>query len=185
MMGRDPVQAAAVRAYTALVEQARTPALYEAPPEGYGVPDTVEGRFDLVTLHVFLFLRRLKEAPEDTETGTGRFAQMVFDIMFRNMDDSLREMGVGDMKVPDKVRGLAEAFYGRVGAYDGVMDDRAALADALSRNVYGTDGEPAADALAAYVQRAAGRLDATPITTLTDGTVPLPAPRRQDRKEAA
>ena len=179
MLGRDPVQAAAVRAYAALVEQARAPALYEPLPEGFGAPDTVEGRFDLVTLHVFLFLRRLKDAPEDT----GRFAQMVFDIMFRNMDDSLREMGVGDMKVPEKVRGLAESFYGRVGAYDGVINDRAGLARALARNVYEAPDHPAADALAAYVQRAAARLDATPITTLTDGTVPLPAPRRQ--KEAA
>ena len=186
-LGRDPVQAAAVRAYTALVEQARLPVLYEDPPGGFGVPDTVEGRFDLVTLHVFLLLRRLKDAPERTAAkGTvdpDAFARHVFDVMFRDMDDSLREMGVGDMKVGKKVRGLAEEFYGRVGAYDGAMNDTDALAPALARNVYADAGAPAARDLARYAQDLAAALERTPIADITAGRLALPRPARN--KEAA
>ena len=188
VLGRDPVQAAAVRAYTGLVEQARLPVLYEAPPEGFGVPDTVEGRFDLVTLHVFLLLRRLKDAPEKAAGAqdTDAFGRHVFDVMFRDMDDSLREMGVGDMKVGKKVRGLAEEFYGRVGAYDGAMGDEAALAPALARNVYAAPDAPSAPAardLARYVHEVAGALDRTPITDITAGRLALPRPART--REAA
>ena len=179
-LGRDPVQAAAVRSYTALVDRARAPVFYEQAPDlsgaehapgGFGVPDTVEGRFDLLTLHMFLVLGRLKDVP-----GTERFAQTLFDVMFRNMDDSLREMGVGDMRVPKKIRQMAEEFYGRVGAYDAAMDDRSSLAAALSRNLYGTDDAPMAPALAAYVQDAAVALRAVPPERLTGGEVPLPDP---------
>ena len=170
-LGRDPVQAAAVRSYTALVDRARAPVFYEDGRDGFGVPDTVEGRFDLLTLHMFLLLGRLKDVP-----GTERFAQTLFDVMFRNMDDSLREMGVGDMRVPKKIRQMAEEFYGRVGAYDAAIDDRDALAAALSRNLYGTDDAPMVPALAAYVQDAAAALRAVPPERLTGGEVPLPDP---------
>ena len=190
-LGRDPVQAAAVRAYTALVEQARLPVLYEEPPRGFGVPDTVEGRFDLVTLHVFLLLRRLKDAPERNAARGGvdadAFARHVFDVMFRDMDDSLREMGVGDMKVGKKVRGLAEEFYGRVGAYDGAMADgqrdAGVLAPALARNVFADEAAPAALDLARYAHEVADALGRAPIEEITAGRLTLPSPART--REAA
>ncbi|MCI5044984.1 MAG: hypothetical protein MRY72_09830, partial [Aquisalinus sp.] len=126
----DEVQEAASDLYSDIVEQARCEVFYL----DLEVPDTKEGRFDLITLHMFLALRRLKDDARARE----RFSQKLFNVMFRNMDHSLREMGAGDLTVGKKVRGLAEAFYGRVRAYGNALDeeDREALGNALARNVY-------------------------------------------------
>jgi cytochrome b pre-mRNA-processing protein 3 len=142
------------RLYGAIVAQARLPLFYAR----LNVPDTVEGRFDLLVLHVYLLFRRL--AGEDEETRA--IAQGVFDRFIADLDDSLREMGTGDLAVPKRMRSMGEAFYGRATAYDAALrsDDDAALAGALLRNVY--SGEPlaedAARALATYVRDAAARL---------------------------
>lgn len=116
--------------YRALVAQARLPGLYIHA----GVPDTLEGRFEMVMLHAFLVLRRLKATGE---TGRG-LAQRIFDIMFDDMDQSLREIGVGDLSVGKKIKKMAQAFYGRVAAYDAGLDsvDDATLEEALRRNVF-------------------------------------------------
>ncbi len=168
--GRDPRQAAAVDLYTQIVEQARSPVLYEE----YGVPDTVDGRYDLLTLHMVLVLRRLKREGE----GRRGFSQQLFDVMFRNMDDSLREMGVGDLKVGKKVRELAEAFYGRLGAYEGAFDkdDAAALRSALGRNIYGREDAPEAARLAVYARAADAALAGQSADALMDGRVQFPDP---------
>src|SRR5579885_2019728 len=100
---------AAAALYRAVVAQARAPAFYVA----YGVPDTLDGRFDLIALHMFLVLHRLKS---DTDAST--VSQALFDIMFDDMDRSLREMGVGDLGVGRRVRAMAEALYGRMAAYE-------------------------------------------------------------------
>jgi cytochrome b pre-mRNA-processing protein 3 len=126
--------------YGAAVAAARDPYLYLA----LGVPDTVDGRFDLVGLHTFLVIRRLRRLPPPG----AELAQAVFDAMFQDMDTSLREMGVGDLSVAKKVRAMWEAFHGRSAAYEAAMgsDDPGALAAALVRNVW--RGKPAADAAA-------------------------------------
>jgi cytochrome b pre-mRNA-processing protein 3 len=172
LLGHDPQQNAAVDLYTRVVEQARAPAFYE----DYAVPDTVDGRFDLLTLHMFLVLGRLKQEGERTRA----FAQKLFDVMFRNMDDSLREMGVGDLKVGKEVRALAEGFYGRIGAYDAAMAAGGgdALASALSRNIYEEEAAPLAPRLAAYTQEAAAGLDAQPVERLMAGEAFFPEPRQ-------
>ncbi len=117
--------------YEAIVAAARQPRFYE----NLGVPDTVDGRFDMIALNMFLILDRLKtDAPES-------FRQRLVDVFFRDMDRSLREMGVGDLSVGKKVRKMAEAFYGRLLAYQKAAETgRDAMADALARNIY-TDGD--------------------------------------------
>lgn len=138
--------------YAAAVAAARAPILYSR----LGVPDTLDGRFDLVGLHVFLLIDRLRrEKPPGPN-----LAQAVFDAMFSDMDVNLREMGVGDLSVGKKVRAMWEAFHGRAAAYGAPLDsgDVPALAAALARNVWRGAALPAgaAESLArlALVQRA-------------------------------
>jgi cytochrome b pre-mRNA-processing protein 3 len=164
---------AAERLYDALVAQAREPAFYR---EGQ-VPDSLDGRFELVTLHAFLVLRRLKgEGPQGT-----RLAQRLFDRMFIDMDESLREIGVGDLSVGKRVKAMAKAFYGRTAAYDAALADAAPapLEQALARNLYGTVKSPEGLPLAAmgrYFRRAAAVIDGLPAADLLEGRVAFPAP---------
>lgn len=158
--------------YGAIVTQSRDPRFYEA----YGVPDTVLGRFDLVVLHLALVLRRLRAG----EATARELAQGLFDAFCRDMDDNLREMGVGDQGVPRQMRRVGEAFYGRAQAYDAalVQPGNEALAGTLIRNVYAEAAEPdvAGERLAAYVRRAVDNLDAQAMRHLLDGIVTFPEP---------
>src|SRR5579862_8365539 len=116
-----PVREAAERAYGRIVEHARQPGFFI---DG-GVPDTVDGRFELICLHAFLYLHRLKRESKRAAPLGQRF----FDTMFADFDRSLREMGTGDLSVGREVKRMAEAFYGRVAAYEqGLEADGAALA---------------------------------------------------------
>ena len=101
-------------AYVSIVKQARRPELY-APG---CAPDNFDGRFDMMALHVHLVLRRMRAL------GMGRsdIGQDLFDMFFKDMDQAMREAGVGDMGVGKKVQKMVEAFYGRATAYDGVLD---------------------------------------------------------------
>src|SRR6185436_12245430 len=116
--------------YMALVTQARRPEFYES----LGVPDTLDGRFDLIVLHASLYVKRMRAAGPAGQD----LAQAVFDSMFDNLDQSLREMGVGDVTLAKKVRAMISAFYGRAVAYDAALADgnKATLAEALVRNIY-------------------------------------------------
>ncbi len=130
------------RVYEAIVAAARHPAFYAV----MGVADTVDGRFDMISLHAFLVLDRLKGVEQE-------FRQQLVDELFRDMDRSLREMGVGDVSVGKKVRKMAEVFYGRVTAYDRALDEGAiSVAAVIARNVFpdGPIGEHA-NQLAAYM----------------------------------
>ncbi len=158
--------------YGAIVAQARLPGFYL----GYGVPDTVAGRFDMIVLHQALFFRRLGREPADVR----KLSQGVFDLFCRDMDHNLREMGVGDLAVPKEMRRLAGAFYGRVEAYDRALGsaDFAALAATVSRNVLSEAGPPSAGArrLAAYVRAAAKSLDREDGAAFLMGTIAFPDP---------
>lgn len=139
----------AVRLYAEVVKLARAPELYRT----FAVPDTLDGRFDSLVLHSQLVFRRLGRLGP----GGQRLSQKLFDVMFLEMDETLRELGVGDLSVGKKVRQMAEAFYGRAKAYDGALKADAgqeALEVSLVRNLYGGAGpEPALVArLAAYVR---------------------------------
>ena len=158
--------------YSAAVAQARKPEFYT----GLGVPDTIDGRFDLLVLHVHLLCRRLAR---DGEEGAG-MAQALFDAMFRDLDRNLREMGVSDPGVPRRIKAMGQAYYGRVAAYEGALKgDDASLADALARNVLGTVPEvspPAeAAALASYVRAAVAALDGAERGALLGGRWAFPA----------
>ena len=149
IFGRTPADRAASDLYLALVEQARQPAFYG--PDG--VPDTLDARFEMIVLHAYMVVRRLRDAGEDG----AKLAQSLFDQMFADMDRNLREIGVGDLSVGKQVKRMAKRFYGSVDAYDrglGAGDDDA-LASALERNVFGHEAPPtaAARALARYLRR--------------------------------
>ena len=135
--------------YGMIVAQARSPAFYR----GYGVPDTVAGRLDMIVLHLVLLLRQLTEARTAGASPTG---QRLFDRFCRDIDDNFREMGVGDLAVPKEMQKVAEAFYGRAKAYESALagDDAAALEAAVARNVFGVTEPPlGARRLAAYMRR--------------------------------
>jgi cytochrome b pre-mRNA-processing protein 3 len=141
--------------YGAIVAQARQPAFYT----GYGVPDTVEGRFDLLVLHLVLVLAQIGppigQGGRQAAGAAHAIGQRLFDAFCRDLDDNLREMGVGDLAVPKRMRGFAEAFYGRQTAYLAALagSDQRELENALARNIYNeTNAGCGAMRLAAYVR---------------------------------
>jgi cytochrome b pre-mRNA-processing protein 3 len=157
--------------YGAIVAQARLPSFYLR----YGVPDSVDGRFDLIVLHLFLVLRRLGSQP----SGRDAMARQLVESFCQDLDHNLREMGVGDLTVPRRIQGYVEALYGRSEAYKAALasGDRAAAARALGRNVYGQD-EPADGArlLADYMLQAVDVLETVPADMLARGEVRFPDP---------
>jgi len=179
--GRDraALKAAARGLYEAIVAQARRPEFYVA----YGVPDTLAGRFDMVVLHAWLVIRRLRaEAGEGAATAQG-LAQALFDLFCADMDQNLRQMGVGDLGVGRRVKTMAKGFYGRAAAYDaGLAADGDLLAAAIRRNLYGSVDEaapppaPVLAAMAAYLRQAAQALAAERLETLLAGGVRFAAP---------
>lgn len=150
---RNHLKDAAERAYDAIVAQARRPEFFTL----CRVPDTLDGRFELICLHAFLYLHRLKgEAPPAEELG-----QAFFDAMFADFDRSLRELGTGDLSVGREVKKMAQGFYGRIQAYeDGLQAGDAVLGAALSRNLFGTApaAPPQIASMGAYLRREAARL---------------------------
>ena len=123
----------AEKLYAAAIKVARRPVFFEQ----FDVQDTVDGRFDSLTLVIILIMRRLNNCGADGK----EFSQQLFDSMFADMDLSLREMGAGDIGVSKRVRIMSEAFFGRLQAYVTALDndDRAALGAALQRNLYRDD----------------------------------------------
>lgn len=153
--------------YGAIVAQARLPGFYR----DYAVPDTVEGRFELIVLHLALVLDRLAEEPALRALGQG-----IFDRFCQDMDHNLREMGVGDLTVPKQMRRMGGAFYGRAQAYREALAaaDNKALAEILTRNIY--DGAPGQQSyrLAAYMREAVGHLKALDQVALAAGILRFP-----------
>ena len=131
------------------------------------MPDTLDGRFDLVGLHACLLIRRLRTLPAPGQA----VAQALFDAMFSDMDINLRELGVGDMTVARNVRAMWEAFHGRATAYEAAIDDPdpAALQMALARNVWRGGEAPGAAQLANYTRTQLAALQAAPAAELLAG----------------
>jgi cytochrome b pre-mRNA-processing protein 3 len=155
--------------YGMIVAQAREPAFYE----DLRVRDTVNGRFDMLILHLWLVLRRLQSVD-----GGSDVSQALFDRFCADMDDNLREMGVGDLTVPKRMQAFGEAFYGRSSAYDLAFEDGDdSLAQALSRNVFNGELPGSAKALAIYVRNASAALAALDDGAIRAGSWVFPKPQ--------
>ncbi|HEY6023472.1 MAG TPA: ubiquinol-cytochrome C chaperone family protein [Pseudolabrys sp.] len=156
--------------YGMIVAQARLPCFYR----DYAVADTVNGRFDLLVLHLALVLGRLEEA------GLKELGQALFDHFCGDMDHNLREMGVGDLAVPKEMQRMGEAYYGRAQAYRAALaaQDDEVLVAAVARNIYGgaAPWPAAASRLAAYMREAVRDLKAQTPSALLDGELHLPDP---------
>jgi cytochrome b pre-mRNA-processing protein 3 len=154
-----------------IVAQARLPCFYR----DYAVPDTVNGRFDLIVLHLALVLDRLMADPAQREAG-----QWLFDHFCTDMDSNLREIGISDLKVPREMRRMGEAFYGRAQAYQAALAEEGdeALIEAVARNIYGVTppGPAAAGRLAAYMREAVREVAAQDPAALAEGALRLPDP---------
>ena len=162
-------EAAAVAAYGAIVAQARAPAFYAR----LGVPDSVTGRFEMVVLHTILVIGRLRQ---DGPPGAA-LSQLVFDAFCRDMDQSLRELGFGDMAVPKRMKKLGESFYGRAEAYGRTLTDREGLAAAIQRNVFAAGTTTTkAGRLADYAIAAAAALADVPLDRIGTGAMSFPDP---------
>jgi cytochrome b pre-mRNA-processing protein 3 len=157
--------------YGAIVAQARSSAFYAS----YGVPDTVQGRFDLIVLHLVLLLDRLNQ-----DHSVGRDAgQKLFDLFCSDLDANLREMGVGDLAVPKEMRRFAEAFYGRQTAYLAALasPDEQDLERALARNIFqDVGGNAGARRLAQYTRAVLRQVVAQDETPLLRGKITYPSP---------
>ncbi len=167
---RNPWRGTIEAIYGMIVTQAREPLFYR----DLGVPDTVNGRFDLLVLHLWMVLRRLK-----TIEGGADLSQALFDGFCDDMDANLREMGVGDLTVPKRMQAFGEAFYGRAAAYDQALAaGEEPLAQALCKNILngaeiGKARQLAFDAAAA-IAALAGLDDAT----VQSGAWRFPSPAR-------
>lgn len=171
LLKKDPLKDAAAALYAATLEQARRPVFYA----DLGVADTLEGRFELLTLHVWIALRRLK----DLGPSGRALARRTLEAFFADLDGNLREMGVGDLSMGRKMRGLAEGFYGRLGAYEAALSDDgggSGLKEALARNVFAVAQADAGAALADYVRRAAATIADQSDGRLLAGIISFPAP---------
>lgn len=161
---RRPVEAL----HGAIVAAARQPGLYT----DLSVPDTVEGRFESLCLHVYLVLRRLDRLPPPAAD----FAQELVDSVFANLDANVRELGVSDVGVSKRMKKIASAFYGRARSYDAALAaaDAGPLRAALARNILPPEADPAG--LAAYVRAAAAALSAVEFDALLRAGPPFPEP---------
>ena len=149
LLGRSAGRKQTVRQlYTATVARSREPVFFTK----LGVPDTLDGRFDLLTLHAWMVLERLKDA------GLADLSQGFMDTVFIGFDEGFRDLGAGDMGMGRRMKKLADAFYGRLNSY-GTSTDATALSHALQRNLYRGAGDAAhAESVAHYVDSARAHL---------------------------
>lgn len=159
---KNPYADAALDIYGQLVTRAKARIFYD----GYGVPDTLDGRFDMVLLHCFLIINRLVD-----EGQAGRdFNQALFDATFASMDQTLREMGIGDMGVPKRMRRMMQSFNGRMHAYAEAVKS-GEIENALRRNLYAGAyvDAIALEKMVDYVRISSEALKARPVTDILEG----------------
>lgn len=161
-----PARAIGQALYQRVVDQSRTPALYT----DIGAPDTVEGRFEVYTLHAVLLLERLRGHGEHA----AEVSQALFDAYVKSLDHALREMGVGDLSVGKKMRKLGEALFGRARSYETAfkaLPETELLEALLIRTVFADADAAEAPRLAAYVIAQREHLEAQPLDRLLAGEV--------------
>lgn len=164
-------QALVERQYAEITRAARSPRFYEE----MGVPDTVMGRFEMISVHLILYLRRTGAAG----AAAKGIAQDIVDAFFEDVDHSIRELGIGDTSVPKRMKKLARMFYGRAQSYGMALDadDRPGLVAALKRNIYPDHGDtaPSMQALADWLFGAAQALGDVSEETLAAGQLAFPS----------
>jgi cytochrome b pre-mRNA-processing protein 3 len=167
---RGRVQRTATELYGLIVTQSREPAFYLVS----GVADTIDGRYGLLVLHMWLTLGRLR----DEGPAAAGVAQALLEAFIADMDDNMREIGVGDLSVPRKVKKAAAGLYDRGRAYDAALaeGDGDALARSIALHMDAPPGWPGGADLAAYVHRARARLAATPVSAVLAGQLTFPPP---------
>jgi cytochrome b pre-mRNA-processing protein 3 len=164
-------QAAAV--YVELVKQARHPWFYERA----GVPDTLDGRFEMVVLHLYVYLRRFSE--DTSNINFGAFLRALQEYMVDDMDRSFREMGVSDPKVPRRIKEVGEALFGRLKAYDdALLTGKEAMSDAILRNVFAgvEPGKNDVYYIQIYFGALLNALRSQATVTLANGVIRFPDP---------
>jgi cytochrome b pre-mRNA-processing protein 3 len=166
----------ATNLYGSIVAQARSPVFYTA----LGVPDSMDGRYGLLVLHLWLVVDRLAHLGDEAE----RLSRVVIEAFVTDMDDNMREIGVGDLAVPRKVKKAAAGLYDRGREYEQALasGDEDALADLLSRHLGGLQPTDASRALARYVRDVRHRLGAVTWDDFAKGHVDFPAPKLGDAR---
>ena len=165
---RTPQRGTIETIYGMIVTQAREPLFYR----DLGVPDTVNGRFDLLVLHLWMVLRRMRPM-----AGGAELSQALFDRFCDDMDANLREMGVGDLTVPKRMQAFGEAFYGRAAAYDlALTAGSEPLAQALCKNILNGEHIDKARQLASYAEAAIAALESLDEATVPGGSWKFPSP---------
>jgi len=170
LLGRRPNPNAAIveALYATIVASARQPVFYSR----WGVPDIALGRFEMISLHMMLALRRLR----GEGAAADEIAQELVDAYFLEVDHSLRELGIGDVAVPKRMKKLARMFYGRAQTYGAALDagDKAALSEALKRNI-GPESDAVRPAeLATYILAADALLFNQPTADIVAGEMHFP-----------
>lgn len=160
---KNPYEQSAQRLYAAALEQVRRPVFYEE----YGVEDTFEGRFDFLLLHLFMVMETAQAYPD--------FNQALFDVAFADMDQVLRQGGIGDMGVPKHMKRMMKAFNGRMHSYSTAWGGKgdATLAQVLARNLYGgreIQGE-VLDRMMAYMKRNLEHMAGRDVSDVLDGRI--------------
>ena len=165
-----------VRQYDALTRAARDPVFFES----MNVPDTVMGRFEMLSITLILYFRRTSTAGEPVKA----IAQELVEAFFEDLDHSMRELGIGDNGVPKRMKKLAGMFYGRLDSYARALesDDRDALEAALRRNIHPENADEALSMrlLADYMMRAENALKTVPESVLANGDARLPAAAKEE-----
>jgi cytochrome b pre-mRNA-processing protein 3 len=165
---RKPSRGTIEAIYGMIVAQAREPRFYET----LGVADTVNGRFEMIVLHLWMVLRRIRSMPDSST-----FSQALFDYFCSDLDANLRELGVGDLTVPKRMQAFGEAFYGRSAAYDlAKAAGEEEMAKALCRNVLNGFGIDNGRKLASYVEQSVAALDRISPAQLRSGAWRFPPP---------
>lgn len=166
---RNASTALVERLYFQIVAAARRPVFFLPP---YGAADTIEGRFEILTIHAFLVLRRLSALPAPAPD----LAQDLTNRIFAGFDAALRESGVGDLTVPKRMKKLAGDFGGRNAAYARALDAGESLEAAVARNVYGRAQVDGTDRLAAWMRAADAALARATLRDFEMGLPDMPQP---------
>lgn len=169
LRGPGEVNQTALQLFTLLVGQARSPVFFRR----LGVPDTVDGRFDMVALHAFVIFQRLKGQGD----RGAQLAQALYDAFIKDMEASLRQLGAGDAGVGKRIRVMTEALQGRMVAYETALaGNQLDLEGAIRRNLYGTV-DPDMDSvrtIANYLKRAKDLADSQPVDRILRGVFEFP-----------